>query len=330
MTRMTDAAEVKHPPNVLLSGINGSTAYGLATEDSDVDREEVSARAKPQAPGSTRRRPREPKRTWTCCAPECSKTFERVVCQVRDPSRVYCSPACVARHLSLIKFPQAARVEAARRYANGELARPLAEEYGVTPSTFRKALLELGVKLDRSRSGYASWVSRRQAAPDEGDLETGYRWCIDCRERKPMIDFYWRSKAKKSRTLRCKSCFGIHLRTTYKANIKGHKRKAAYGITPAQFDQMWQEQRGRCAICRDPLDDSRRNGVHVDHCHFDDQVRGLLCGKCNVGLGHFRDDPELLLEAARYLMAEHWHPALESLVVPHDEIPDYVDRWGAP
>lgn len=33
-----DDAEVKPPPNVLLAGINGSTAYGLATEDSDVDR----------------------------------------------------------------------------------------------------------------------------------------------------------------------------------------------------------------------------------------------------------------------------------------------------
>lgn len=35
---MEGDAEVKPPPNVLLAGINGSTAYGLATEDSDVDR----------------------------------------------------------------------------------------------------------------------------------------------------------------------------------------------------------------------------------------------------------------------------------------------------
>lgn len=38
MTGMTDAAELKPPPNVLLAGINGSTAYGLATDDSDIDR----------------------------------------------------------------------------------------------------------------------------------------------------------------------------------------------------------------------------------------------------------------------------------------------------
>lgn len=35
---MTESTEIKPPPNVLLAGINGSTAYGLATEDSDVDR----------------------------------------------------------------------------------------------------------------------------------------------------------------------------------------------------------------------------------------------------------------------------------------------------
>ncbi len=38
MTGMTEAAEIRPPPNVLLAGINGSTAYGLATENSDVDR----------------------------------------------------------------------------------------------------------------------------------------------------------------------------------------------------------------------------------------------------------------------------------------------------
>lgn len=38
MTGVTEEDEIKPPPNVLLAGINGSTAYGLATEDSDVDR----------------------------------------------------------------------------------------------------------------------------------------------------------------------------------------------------------------------------------------------------------------------------------------------------
>jgi len=68
---------------------------------------------------------------------------------------------------------------------------------------------------------------------------------------------------------------------------------------------MVEVQGGECAICGQ--EDSRRRAdgspfpLSVDHDHDSGKLRALLCTKCNVGLGHFRDDPDLLLRAAEYL-----------------------------
>lgn len=90
--------------------------------------------------------------------------------------------------------------------------------------------------------------------------------------------------------------------------------KRFYGITPAQYNQLYEQQNGCCAICSLALirqtDETREflgqpaNEVgRVDHDHETDKVRGLLCFGCNVGLGKFRDDEKLLLKAVGYLCA---------------------------
>lgn len=72
-----------------------------------------------------------------------------------------------------------------------------------------------------------------------------------------------------------------------------------YGITLVDFRRMLTEQNNRCLICNEQF--KKESQTHVDHCHKTGIVRGLLCPLCNVGLGSFRDRPELLLEAANYL-----------------------------
>jgi hypothetical protein len=57
-------------------------------------------------------------------------------------------------------------------------------------------------------------------------------------------------------------------------------------------------QGGKCAICR-----RKRRRLCVDHCHTRGHLRGLLCNRCNSGVGFFGDSPPLLLRAALYLMA---------------------------
>jgi hypothetical protein len=77
--------------------------------------------------------------------------------------------------------------------------------------------------------------------------------------------------------------------------------KQQYGLTLAEYEAMLAEQGGVCLICgRDPQTAGRERLV-VDHDHATGHVRGLLCHRCNQGLGWFGDSTELLASAARYL-----------------------------
>lgn len=75
--------------------------------------------------------------------------------------------------------------------------------------------------------------------------------------------------------------------------------KWKYGITLDQWNQMFQDQNGLCLICK--TDKPTGSGWHTDHDHVTGKVRGILCNNCNIGLGAYRDNPELLRKAADYL-----------------------------
>lgn len=78
-----------------------------------------------------------------------------------------------------------------------------------------------------------------------------------------------------------------------------------YGITPEQYDNMVEERGGRCDICGE----IPNKKLYVDHDHScclgrrscGKCIRGLLCSTCNLILGTFNDDIELLKSAILYL-----------------------------
>jgi hypothetical protein len=80
---------------------------------------------------------------------------------------------------------------------------------------------------------------------------------------------------------------------------KKYVLKAMYGITLDQYNGLLAQQNGVCKICHEPPKKGRQ--LSVDHCHNSNKIRGLLCSTCNSGLGHFKDDPELLKAAIEYL-----------------------------
>lgn len=71
---------------------------------------------------------------------------------------------------------------------------------------------------------------------------------------------------------------------------------------------------GRCEICGAEERLLKRQ-LCIDHNHETDIVRGLLCGSCNMGLGHFRDSLKLLQAAQEYLQrTDPGYPGFESIV----------------
>ena len=78
----------------------------------------------------------------------------------------------------------------------------------------------------------------------------------------------------------------------------GWNRRKNTGWTPEMYAQAFASQEGKCAICGllQP-----EKALAADHCHNSKRIRALLCDACNKGLGHFRDNPELLEVAAGYL-----------------------------
>jgi len=71
----------------------------------------------------------------------------------------------------------------------------------------------------------------------------------------------------------------------------------------AEYDAKLKKQNGVCAICKLPEPVPNRR-LSVDHDHETGQRRGLLCTKCNIGLGWFKEDPRLLFAAALYIKKE--------------------------
>lgn len=73
-----------------------------------------------------------------------------------------------------------------------------------------------------------------------------------------------------------------------------------YGMTWEEYQKKVLEQNGVCAICKKECSSGKK--LSVDHSHKTNKNRGLLCGKCNFGIGIFKDNLELLEEAKKYLI----------------------------
>lgn len=63
--------------------------------------------------------------------------------------------------------------------------------------------------------------------------------------------------------------------------------------------ELMEAQGGKCASCREPFNDSYQ-GAHLDHNHDTGEIRGVLCGQCNLALGLLMDNVERIAGLLRY------------------------------
>jgi len=139
--------------------------------------------------------------------------------------------------------------------------------------------------------------------------------CSGCGAEQPLERF-WRNKAGRfGRYSICIDCpSGVierHQRATRDTVLK-----SKYNITIDQYEELVAAQLGRCDICGSP---PGKRGLAVDHNHKTKEVRGLLCGECNMGLGRFKDNPILLSRATTYLVSRGHDDT-----APYDPVPAWL------
>lgn len=106
----------------------------------------------------------------------------------------------------------------------------------------------------------------------------------------------------------CKACYKRAEYVKDGKDIRVRIRCRRHGLSSKQLEEMYAAQHGLCASCAYPFSYLNAPGPrmwhstpHIDHDHETGVVRGLLCAKCNAGIGFFFDDPIRLEMASEYL-----------------------------
>jgi len=151
-------------------------------------------------------------------------------------------------------------------------------------------------------------------------LDSTERTCTSCNETKFLEDYYFESDRKGGKRPRaiCKICHSEYnknweknnkdkaaaktkrYRHKYPDKTRAVALKRHFNMTLEELHKIEKEQNKSCMICKIHQDDLGET-LCVDHNHENNNVRGILCRRCNLALGQFRDDDKLLENAIKYL-----------------------------
>jgi len=139
--------------------------------------------------------------------------------------------------------------------------------------------------------------------------------CTKCGENDPSQFYYTMVKGERKKRKVCKKC-EVKVKVNF-INIDNpialkksdwaeshpdHYLRNRYNMSGDDYQLLADSQGNICKICGTSPEENKR--LYVDHCHETGKIRGLLCDKCNRGIGFFRDNPAFLRKAAEYLEEE--------------------------
>jgi hypothetical protein len=120
-------------------------------------------------------------------------------------------------------------------------------------------------------------------------------YCKKCDNAKGMIRYYSSDAAQKKVYESNK-----RWRNANRDKYRTQTLTKSGGLSIDEFNAMLLLQDGLCAICHGPPN-GKWNVLQSDHDHQTGLARGLLCARCNLGLGRFKDSLALLKSAIEYL-----------------------------
>lgn len=152
----------------------------------------------------------------------------------------------------------------------------------------------------KKRLAYEAWAAKRDAARA---MEPPNR-CLDC-----GVELARRTDTAQPK--RCPDCQPVFDAARRRATDERRRFTRHGGFTPEAFEELLAAQGGVCAICRGDVVDVRGRAGMLDHDHeccpgaygCPRCIRGVLCNRCNQGVGYFSDDVARLRQVLAYLRA---------------------------
>lgn len=120
--------------------------------------------------------------------------------------------------------------------------------------------------------------------------------CRQCKRRRRASAYTLSPKLSTTEHGLCDDC--------YREKTRANNLKYRYGVTVEWYDAMFETQGGVCVICSKPPEEATTRGgarLAVDHDAVTGEPIALACASCNLAIGHFNHDPEILASALAYV-----------------------------